>query len=152
MAMRRLKCHQVQGLCIPSGGLFVNPKKRSTSRGSGGDRIDHVKGREGGGSVKADQVSRDKPWSVTKSAPSCFGKAGEDIALHCLVGDDVHPCRINDCDDPVSSRARQLYRDIAEVPRASDRNLVIMASSMATRPLIKSGPCSGKRYVSTRLV
>ena len=117
-----------------------------------GDRIDHAEAREGGGSVKAYQVLRDKLWNAIKSASSCFGQAGEDIALHCLIGDDVHPYRINDCDDLVSSRARQLDRDIAEVPRASDRNVVIVTSSMATAPLIEWGPCSGKRGASTRLV
>ena len=66
-------------------------------------------------------------------------------ALYCLIGDDVHPYRINYCDDPISSRARQLDRDIAEVPRASDRNVVNAASSMVTVPLVKSEPCSGKR-------
>ena len=74
------------------------------------------------------------------------------VALYCIIGDDVHPYRINDCDDPVSSRARQLSRDIAEVLRSSDRNVVNMASSMVTAPLIKSGPCSGKRGASTSLV
>ena len=57
---------------------------------------------------------------------------------------NVPPCRINDCDDPIPSRARQLNRDIAEVPQAGDRNVVNVASSMVTAPLIKSGPCSGK--------
>ena len=50
-----------------------------------------------------------------------------------------------DCDDPVSSRARQLNRDIAEVPRESEMNVVNVASSMVTTPLIKSRPCSDKR-------
>ena len=110
-----------------------------------GDRIDHVKAREGGGSVKSNQVPRGKLWRVIKSAFICFGQAGEDIALFCLIGDDVHPYRINYGDDPISSRARQLSRDIAEIPRASDRNVVNVASSMMTASLIKSGPCSGKR-------
>ena len=35
MTMQCLKYPQVQGLCFSSGGLFVNPKKRSNSRGSG---------------------------------------------------------------------------------------------------------------------
>ena len=34
MTMQCLKYPQVQGLCIPSWGLFVNPKKRGNSRGS----------------------------------------------------------------------------------------------------------------------
>ena len=110
-----------------------------------GDRIDHVDAREGGGSVEADQVPRGKLWIAIKSASSCFGQAGEDIALYCLIGDGVHPYQITDCDDPVSSRARQLNRDIAEVPRACERNVVDVASSMMTVPLIKQGPCSGKR-------
>ena len=80
-----------------------------------------------------------------------FGQEGEDIALHCLIGDDVHPYRINDCDDPVSSRAWQLNRDIAGDPRASDRNVVNVATSMVMAPLIKSGPYSGKRGASTLL-
>ena len=70
----------------------------------------------------------------------------------CLVGDDVHPYRINYCDDPVSSKARNLNRDISEVSRASDRNVVNVASFMETAPLIKPGSCSGKRGTSTRLV
>ena len=82
---------------------------------------------------------------MTKSALICFGHVGEDIALYYLYGDDVHPYRINYCDDPISSRARQLSRDIAEVPRASDRNVVNVASYMVTAPLIESRPCSGKR-------
>ena len=110
-----------------------------------GDRIDHVEAREGGGSVRSDQVSRGKLLRVIKIAVICFGQAGDDIVLFCLIGVDVHPYRINHCDGPISSRARQLNRDIAEVPRASDRNVVNMASSMMTAPLIKSGPCSGKR-------
>ena len=87
-----------------------------------------------------------------KAHSSCFGQAGEDIALYCLIGDGVHPYRINDCDDLVSSRARQLNRDIAEVPRASGRNVGNVASSMVTALLIKSGPRSSKRGASTRLV
>ena len=35
MTMHCLKYPQVQGLCIPSGELFVDPKKRSNSRGLG---------------------------------------------------------------------------------------------------------------------
>ena len=92
-----------------------------------------------------DQVSRGKLWRATKIALICFGLAGENIALYCLIGDDVHPYRINCCDDSIFTRARQLNRDIAEVPRASDRSEVNVASSMMTVPLIKSGPCSGKR-------
>ena len=65
----------------------------------------------------------------------------------CLIGDDVHPYRINYCDDPISSRARQLNRDIAEVPRASDRNVVNVASSMMTALLSESRSCSGKRVL-----
>ena len=145
MAMQCLKYPQVQGLCIPSGGLFVNPKKRSISRVVSGDRIDHVEARKGGGCVKSDQVPRSKLWRVIKSAFICFCQAGDDIALFCLIGDNVRPYRINYCNDPISSRARQLNRDIAEVLRASDRNVVNVASSMMTAPLIKSGPCSGKR-------
>ena len=73
-------------------------------------------------------------------------------SLHYIIRDDVNPYRINGCNDPVSSRARQLNRDIAEVPRASDRNVVNVASSMGTAPLIKLGHCSGKRRASTRVV
>ena len=76
-----------------------------------GDRIDHVEARKGGGSVKANQVPGGKLCRATKSASSYFGQAGEGIALYCLIVDDVHPYRINDCDDPVSSRTRQLNRD-----------------------------------------
>ena len=148
MTMQYLKYPQVQGLCIPSGRLFVNPKNEAT-RGvqaiGSEDRIDHVGAREGEGSVKADQVPRGKLWRVIKSSFVCFGQAREDIALYCLIGDDVHPYKINYCDDPISSRVRQLNLDIAEVPWASDRNVVNSASSMVTVPLIKSEPCSGKR-------
>ena len=65
--MQCLKYPQVQGLCIPPGGLFINPIKRSNSRGSDRrkrDRIDHVEVREGGGSVMSDQVPRGKLWRV----------------------------------------------------------------------------------------
>ena len=72
-----------------------------------GDRIDHVESREGGGFVKADQAPRGKLLRAIKSASSCFGPARDDIAFYCLIGDDVYPYRINDCDDAVSSRARQ---------------------------------------------
>ena len=117
-------------------------------RGGGGrpgDRIDYVEVLEGGGSVKSDQVPRGKLWRVIKSAFICFCQAGDDIALFRLIGDDVHAYRINYCDGPISSRARQLNRGIAEVPRVSDRNVVNVASSKRTEPLIKSGPCTGKR-------
>ena len=77
----------------------------------------------GGGSVKADQVPRDKLRRAIKIASICFGQAGENIALFCPIGDDVHPYRTNCCDSPISSRARQLNRDIAEVSRASDKNV-----------------------------
>ena len=110
-----------------------------------GDRIDHVEALEGGGSVKSDQIPRSKLWRVIKSAFICFCQAGDDIALFCLIGEDVHPYRINYCDGPIPSRARQLNRDIAEVPRVSDRNVVNVASSMMTAPPINLGPCSGKR-------
>ena len=146
MTMQCLKYPQVQGLCIPSGGLFFNPKKRSNSRGSGRRKRGSYrpcKAREGGGSVKADQVSRGKLRRGIYNVSSCFGQAGDNIALYCLIGDYVHPYRINDCDDLISSRARQLNRDIAEVPQAV--NEVNVASSMVTAPLIKSGPCSGNR-------
>ena len=116
-------------------------------RGGGrpGHRIDHVEVLEGGGSVKSDQVPRSKLWRVIESTFICFCQAGDDIALFRLIGDDVHPYRINYCDGPISSRARQLNRDIAEVPRVSDRNVVNVASPKMRAPLIKSGPCSGKR-------
>ena len=110
-----------------------------------GDRIDHVEVLEGGESVKSDQVPRGKLWRVIKSAFICFCQAGDDIAMFRLIGDDVHPYRINYCDGPISSRARHLNRDIPEVPRVSDRNVVNVASSKMTAPLIKLGPCSGKR-------
>ena len=110
-----------------------------------GDRIDHVEILEGGGSVKSDQVPRDKLWRVIKNASICFCQAGDGISLFRLIGDDVHPYRINYCDCPISSRARQLNRDIGEVPRVSDRNVVNVASSKMTAPLTKLGLCSGKR-------
>ena len=148
MTMQCLKYPQVQGPCIPSWGLFVNPKNganRGVRAVVSWERIDHVEARQGGGSVKADQVPRGKLWRAIKVASICFGQAGENIALLCLIGDDVRPYRIYYCDGPISSRARQSNRDIAEVPRASDRNVANVASSMMTAPLIKSGPCSGKR-------
>ena len=107
--------------------------------------MDHVEARGGVRSVKVGPSSPGQLWRVIRIAFICFGQAGEDIGLFCLIGNDVHPYRINYCDDPISSRARQLNRDIAEVPRASDRHVVNVASSMMTTPLIKSGPCSGKR-------
>ena len=110
-----------------------------------GDRIDHVEAREGGGSVKSDQVPRRKLWRVIESAFICFGQGGDAIALFRLIGDDVLSYRINYCDGLISSRARLLNRDIAELTRASDRNVVNMASSMMAAPLIKSGACSGTR-------
>ena len=126
----------------------MSTRKNEATRGVwavvSGDRIDHVEVREDGGSVKLDQVPRSKLWRVIKSAFICFCQAGDDFALFCLVGDDVHPYRINYCDGPISSGARQLNRDITEVPRASDRNVANVASTLMTA-LIKSGPCSGKR-------
>ena len=82
---------------------------------------------------------------MIKSAFVCFCQAGDDIGLLCLIGDDDYPYGIKYCDGPISSRARQLNRDIAEVPRASDSNVVNVALSMITVPLIRLGPCSGKR-------
>ena len=123
----------------------MSTRKDEASRGVrsviSGDRIDHVEAREGGGSVKADQVLRSKLWRVIKSAFICFCQVEDGTTLFCLTGDDVHPYRINYCDGPISSRARQLNRDIAEVPRASDGNVVNVASSMMTEPLIKSWSC-----------
>ena len=120
-------------------------KFRGGGGGRPGDRIDHVEVLEGVGSVKSDQVPRGKLWRVIKSAFICFCQAGDDIALFRLIGDDVHPYQIKYCDGPISSRARQLIRDIAEVPRVRDRNVVNVASSKMTAPLINSGPCSGKK-------
>ena len=135
-------------LCIPSGG-FLSTRKNEATRGVRAivsrDGIDHVEAREGGGSVKADQVPRGELWRAIKSTSSCFDQVRVDLELYCLIEDGVHPYRITDCDDPVPSRARQLNRDIAEVPRASDRNVLNVASSMMTAPLIKSGPYSGNR-------
>ena len=132
----------------PVRGVVCQPEKNEATPGVravvSGNRIDHEEAGEGGGSVKADQIPWDKLWRAIKSAFICFGQAREDIALYCLIGDDVDPYRINYCDDPISSRARQFNGDIAEVPRASDRNENV-ASSMMTAPLIKSGPCAGKR-------
>ena len=110
-----------------------------------GDRIDHVEVHEGRGSVKLDQVPQGKLWRVIENAITCFGQAGDDVTLFCLVRNDVHPYRIDYCDGPISSRARRLNQDIAEAPSASDRNVVNVASYMVTAPLIKSGPRSGKR-------
>ena len=103
------------GSLYSTRGLFVNPIKGSNSRGSGrrkrGSYRPHIEAREGGGSVKADHVPRGKLCRATKITSNCFGQAGEGIALYCLIGDDVHPYRINVCNDPVSSRARQVNRD-----------------------------------------
>ena len=125
--------------CRSSGGGGARP----------GDRIDHVRVLEGGGSVKSDQVPRGKLWRVIKSAFICLCQAGDDIALFRLIGDDVHPYRINYCDGPISSRARQLNRDIAEVPRVSDRNVVNVASSKATAPLINWGLVQARGRINT---
>ena len=135
----------------------MSTRKNEATRGVravvSGDHIDHVEDREGGRLVKSDQGPRSKLWRAVKGASSCFGEAVEGIALYCFIGDDVHPYRINDCDDPVTSRALQLNRDIAEVPRASNRDVVNVAPSMVTAPLmIKPEPYSGKRGASTRLV
>ena len=67
MTMQLLKYPQVQGLCIPSGGLLVNPKKEATREVwavVSGESIDHVEACEDGGSVKSDQVPRGKLWRV----------------------------------------------------------------------------------------
>ena len=78
-------------------------------------------------------------------------RRGHRIAF-CLIEDDIHPYRINDYDDPVSSAARQLNREITEAPRAGGKNEVNVASSMVTVPVIKSGACSGKMGALTRFV
>ena len=70
------------------------------------DRIDRVEVREGGGSVKSDQVPRGKLWRVVKSAFICFCQTGDNIALFRFIGDDAHPYRIDFCDGPISSRAQ----------------------------------------------
>ena len=61
----------------PFRGVVCHPEKNETTRGVravvSGNRIDHVEAGEGGGSVKADQISRDKPWRAIKSAFICFG-------------------------------------------------------------------------------
>ena len=148
MTMQCPKYPQVQGLCIPSWGLFVNPKKWSNSRGSVRRKrgpYRPCRGPLGRGIRQGGPSSRGKLWRAIKIASICFGQAGENIALFCLIGDDVYPYRINYCDGPISNRARHLNRDNAEVARASDRNVENVASSMMTAPLIKSGPCSGKR-------
>ena len=126
MTMQCLKYPQVQGLCIPSWGLFVNPKKRSNSRGSGRRKRGSYRPCRGPlrrGIRQGGPSSPGKLWRAIKIASICFVQPGENIALFCLIGDYVHPYRINYCDGPISSRARQLNRDIAEVPRASDRNV-----------------------------
>ena len=79
----------------PIRGVICQPEKNEPARGVRAvvsrDCIDHVEAREDGGSVKADQVPRGKLWRAIKSASSCFGQAGEDIALYCLIEDGVHP-------------------------------------------------------------
>ena len=59
----------------------------------------------------------------------------------------------------MSSRARQLNQDVAEIPLASDCDVlnvvsstVNVALSMVATPLIKSGPCSGMRGALTLCV
>ena len=139
MVMQRLNILRFKVFVSRQEGCLSTQKNEAT-RGVwavvSGDRIDHVEAREGGGSVKSDQVPRGKLWRVIKSAFICFGQAGDGITLFCLIGDDVHPYRINYCDGSISSRARQLNRDLAEVPRARDRNVVNVASSMVTALLI----------------
>ena len=122
-----------------------NEATREVRTVASGDRIDYVEALEGEGSVKSDQVPRGRLWRVIKSAFVRFCQAGDDIGLLCLIGDDDHPYGIKYCDGPISSRARQLNRDIAEVPRASDSDVVNVALSMITAPLIRLGTCSGKR-------
>ena len=50
----------------------------------------------------------------------------------------------------MSKTARQLNRDVVEIPLWSDNKEVNVASSMVKTPLIKSGPCSGMRGASMR--
>ena len=63
-----------------------------------------------------------------------------------------HTYRINYCGDPISSRARQLNRDIAEVLQASDRNVVNVASSMIDGAADQIGALFRQEGASTRLV
>ena len=86
---------------------------------------------------------------MVKRAFICFCQAGGGIALFRLIGDDVHPYRINYCDGPISSRAWQLNRDIAEVPLLSDRNVVNVALSKMTAPLIKLGLVQARGRINT---
>ena len=50
----------------------------------------------------------------------------------------------------MSNRAQQLNRDVVETPLWSDNEVVNVASSMVTTPLIRSGLCSGMRGTSMR--
>ena len=50
----------------------------------------------------------------------------------------------------MSNRARQLNRDVVETPLWSDNKVVNVASSIATLPPIRSGPCSVMRGASMR--
>ena len=50
----------------------------------------------------------------------------------------------------MSRRARQLNRDVAEIPLWSGNKVVNVASSMVTMPSMRSGPCSGMRGASGR--
>ena len=80
--MQRLKCHQVQGLGILSGALFVDPKQRRGPRDSNyGDHNGHVEAHESIRSVEGGQIYQDKLWSAIESVFSCLGQAGEDISL-----------------------------------------------------------------------
>ena len=55
-----------------------------------------------------------------------------------------------DWGDPVSRRARQLNREVAEAPLDSDKRVVNVASSTVVTPPTRSGPCSGKACVLAR--
>ena len=127
MTMQCLKYPQVQGLCIPSWGLFVNPKKRSNSRGSGRRKRGSYRacpGPLGRGIRQRTKFPGASCGEQLKSPPSVSAKQGR--TSFCIVSLEmmyIHPYRINYCDGPISSRARQLNPGIAEVPRASDRNV-----------------------------
>ena len=94
--MQCLECHQVRGPGISSGGLLSTRRNEAVQRRTviSEDHIDHVEACDGGGSVEADQIPRDKLRSAIKSASSCFGQAGEGIVFsHCGRCTSLHTAR-----------------------------------------------------------
>ena len=59
---------------------------------------------------------------------------------------------MNDWGDPVSSRAQERNRDVAEAVLDRDSEVVNVTSSIVTTSVIKSGSCSGTRGSSVLLM